>query len=85
MPGSVSDDSTRHRFIGAFEYNSHNGLMWNLALDPNGDPMLPGTDSCGTPCRPVVTVESGGTWTVNQECERLRLTIPARCALTIGG
>ena len=57
-----------HSFIGAITHNSHNGLMWNLALDGNGNPKLPGTNSCGTPCRPVVTVNSNGTWSVNQEC-----------------
>ena len=58
----------RHSFIGSIEHNSHNGLMWNLALDGNGSPKLPGTSSCGTPCRPVVTVNSDGSWSVNQEC-----------------
>ncbi|PIL22448.1 hypothetical protein GSI_15136 [Ganoderma sinense ZZ0214-1] len=54
-------------FIGSIEHNSHSGLMWNLALDGNGSPMLPGANSCGTPCRPVVTVNSDGSWSVNQE------------------
>ncbi|KAI0699329.1 glycoside hydrolase [Cerioporus squamosus] len=54
-------------FIGSIEHNSHNGLMWNLALDGNGSPKLPGTSSCGTPCRPVATVNSDGSWSVNQE------------------
>ncbi|RDX42626.1 glycoside hydrolase [Lentinus brumalis] len=54
-------------FIGSIEHNSHNGLMWNIALDGNGNPKLPGTSSCGTPCRPVATVNSDGSWSVNQE------------------
>ncbi|OBZ71255.1 Endo-1,6-beta-D-glucanase [Grifola frondosa] len=54
-------------FIGAIEHNSHNGLMWNLALDGNGNPKLPGTSSCGTPCRPVATVNSDGSYSLNQE------------------
>ncbi|KAI0632331.1 glycoside hydrolase [Trametes polyzona] len=54
-------------FIGSIEHNSHTGLMWNLALDGNGQPMLPGTNSCSPPCRPVVTVNSDGSWSVNQE------------------
>lgn len=58
----------RHSFIGSIEHNSHSGLMWNLALDGNGSPTLPGSNSCGTPCRPVVTVNSDGSWSVNQEC-----------------
>lgn len=42
--------------------------MWNLALDGNGQPMLPGTNSCSPPCRPVAAVNSDGSWSVNQEC-----------------
>ncbi|KAI0769030.1 glycoside hydrolase [Trametes elegans] len=54
-------------FIGAIQHNAKTGLMWNLALDGNGQPMLPGTNSCSPPCRPVVTVNSDGSWSVNQE------------------
>ncbi|EIN05745.1 glycoside hydrolase [Punctularia strigosozonata HHB-11173 SS5] len=55
-------------FIGGITHNSHSGLMWNIALDGNGNPKLPGTDSCGgNGCRPIVTVNSDGTWSVNQE------------------
>ncbi|KAH9922871.1 glycoside hydrolase [Epithele typhae] len=56
-------------FIGSIEHSSHSGLMWNLALDGNGSPMLPGTGSCGTPCRPLspstechLPRDSGGPW-----------------------
>ena len=43
--------------------------MWNLALDGSGNPKLPGTDSCGGQgCRPVVTVNSDGSYSLNQEC-----------------
>lgn len=41
--------------------------MWNLALDGTGGPVLPGSDSCGGGCRGVVQINSGGTWSVNQE------------------
>lgn len=58
-----------HSFIGSIQHWSMTGLMWNLALDGNGSPKLPGTNSCGTPCRPVATVNSDGSWSVNQECE----------------
>ncbi|EMD39801.1 glycoside hydrolase family 30 protein [Gelatoporia subvermispora B] len=55
-------------FIGAPQNNAMNALMWNLALDGNGNPKYPGTDSCGSPgCRPVVTVNSDGSYSVNQE------------------
>jgi len=54
--------------IGAPEYNSHSALMWNIALDGTGNPKLPGTTSCGGPgCRPIVTVNSDGTYTLHQE------------------
>ena len=56
-------------FIGAAEHFAVNGLMWTLALDGNGNPKLPGTDSCGTPCRPVVTINNDGSFSFNQECQ----------------
>ncbi|KAJ8461900.1 hypothetical protein ONZ51_g11249 [Trametes cubensis] len=54
-------------FIGSVTHSSKNGLMWNLALDGNGNPKLPGTSSCGTPCRPVVQVNSDGSFMYHQE------------------
>ncbi|KAH7882702.1 glycoside hydrolase family 30 protein [Phlebopus sp. FC_14] len=54
-------------FIGSLTYGSSSGLMWNLALDGNGNPMLPGTNSCGNGCRGVVQINSDSTWSVNQE------------------
>ncbi|KAH9841366.1 glycoside hydrolase superfamily [Rhodofomes roseus] len=54
-------------FIGAPNYWAQTGAMWNLALDGNGQPILSGSDSCGTPCRPVVTINSDGTFSYNQE------------------
>ncbi|KAG7448583.1 glycoside hydrolase [Guyanagaster necrorhizus] len=54
-------------FIGAIEHNSHSGLMWNIALDGNGEPRYPGTTSCSEGCRAIVQVNSDGTYSVNQE------------------
>ncbi|KAH7929968.1 glycoside hydrolase family 30 protein [Leucogyrophana mollusca] len=55
-------------FIGSISYGASSGLMWNLALDGNGNPKLPGTTSCGGPgCRGVVQINSDATWSVNQE------------------
>ncbi|KAF8346582.1 glycoside hydrolase family 30 protein [Amanita rubescens] len=49
-------------------HNSRSGLMWNIALDGNGGPKLPGTNSCGGPgCRGIVQVDLDGTYTINQE------------------
>jgi hypothetical protein len=45
--------------------------MFNIALDGNGNPMLPGTNSCGSGCRPLVTVNSDGSYSYNQECKYL--------------
>ncbi|KAI0917434.1 hypothetical protein AcV5_007918 [Taiwanofungus camphoratus] len=54
-------------FIGSPNYWSSSGAMWNLALDGNGNPKLSGANSCGTPCRPVVTINSDGSYSYNQE------------------
>lgn len=55
-------------WIGSLEHFSQSGLMWNIALDGNGNPKLPGTNSCGGPgCRPLVTVNSDGSYSFNQE------------------
>ena len=61
------------RFIGSITHNSHSGLMWNLALDGSGLPILPTTNSCGGGCRGVAQINSDGTYSVNQECEYLKL------------
>jgi hypothetical protein len=55
-------------FIGSPENFGRTAMMWNYALDGKGNPLLPGTDSCGGGCRGVVTV-SGGKVTLNEECE----------------
>ncbi|KAJ7721547.1 glycoside hydrolase superfamily [Mycena maculata] len=54
-------------FVGGPEQYGRSSMMWNLALDGNGLPHLPGADSCGTPCRGVVQIDSNGTWSFNQE------------------
>ncbi|KAF9031585.1 glycoside hydrolase [Panaeolus papilionaceus] len=55
-------------WIGSLEHNSQTGLMWNLALDGNGNPKYPGTNSCGGPgCRALVTINSDGSYSLNQE------------------
>ncbi|KIJ95890.1 glycoside hydrolase family 30 protein [Laccaria amethystina LaAM-08-1] len=55
-------------WIGSLEHNAKSGLMWNIAADANGNPKLPGTHSCGgAGCRPLVTVNGDGSYTLNQE------------------
>ncbi|KAJ7088501.1 glycoside hydrolase family 30 protein [Mycena belliarum] len=54
-------------WIGSLEHFAEVGLMFNLALDGNGEPLLPGTNSCGAGCRPIVTVNSDGSFSYNQE------------------
>jgi len=57
-----------YSFIGGVNDHSSLGAFWNIVLDGSGGPKLPGTDSCGgTPCRGVVTVNSNGTYHLNQE------------------
>ncbi|KAK2462623.1 hypothetical protein APHAL10511_005356 [Amanita phalloides] len=54
-------------FIGSLQYWARSAVMWNLALDEHGNPKLPGTNSCGDGCRPVVTVNRNGSYSFNQE------------------
>ncbi|KAJ7438487.1 glycoside hydrolase family 30 protein, partial [Mycena latifolia] len=54
-------------FIGGPEHYGRTSMMWNLALDGNGQPKLSGSKSCGTPCRGVVQINSDGTYSFNQE------------------
>ncbi|KAH9476350.1 Endo-1,6-beta-D-glucanase [Psilocybe cubensis] len=55
-------------WVGSLEHNARSGLMWNIALDGNGNPKTPGTNSCGGPgCRAIVTVNSDGSYSFNQE------------------
>ncbi|KAL6302008.1 glycoside hydrolase superfamily [Sparassis latifolia] len=54
-------------YFGAPNYWAKTAAMWNLALDGNGNPMLPGSNSCSPPCRPIVTVNSNGSYSYNQE------------------
>jgi hypothetical protein len=44
-------------------------MMWNFALDSNGLPILPGSNSCGGGCRGVVTIPGNGGFSLNEECE----------------
>ncbi|KAJ7871665.1 glucan endo-1,6-beta-glucosidase [Mycena olivaceomarginata] len=54
-------------WIGSLENYAGVGLMFNIALDGQGLPTLPGTNSCGSGCRPIVTVNSDGSFSYNQE------------------
>ncbi|KAJ7908134.1 glycoside hydrolase [Mycena leptocephala] len=54
-------------WIGSLEHWAGVGLMYNIALDGTGQPILPGTNSCGGGCRPLVTVNSDGSYSYNQE------------------
>lgn len=65
--------------VGSPENWGRTAMMWNLALDPNGDPILSGSDSCGGGCRGVVTI-SNGQYSVNEEyyvmAQTSRIVIP---------
>ncbi|KAF8890712.1 glycoside hydrolase superfamily [Infundibulicybe gibba] len=83
---------------GAVTHNSHSVLMWNIALDGQGNPKLPGTSSCGgNGCRAIAQVNSDGTYSLNQEfyamAQASKATIPRdnggpwgkRIRVTVGG
>ncbi|KAJ6479912.1 glycoside hydrolase family 30 protein [Mycena vitilis] len=53
--------------IGSDWWSDIKGLMYNIALDGDGNPMLPGTNSCASGCRPLVTVNDDGSYQYNQE------------------
>ena len=58
-----------HSYTGSVSNWAKAVLLWNIALDGNGQPLLPGTDSCQNPsCRGAVTI-NGGSYTLNEECE----------------
>ncbi|CAK5278690.1 unnamed protein product [Mycena citricolor] len=54
-------------WIGSLQNNASVGLMFNLALDGQGLPTLPGTNSCDGGCRAMVTVNSDGSFEYNQD------------------
>jgi hypothetical protein len=72
-------------FIGSIGYGSSSGLMWNLALDGNGQPMLSGSNSCGGGCRGVVQINSDGSWSVNQEFYSMAQASKAILPRDVGG
>ncbi|KAL1657772.1 glycoside hydrolase superfamily, partial [Schizophyllum commune] len=65
-------------FIGGVNHNAVSSLTGNIALDGNGKPKLPGTNTCGGPsCRAILTVNSDGSWSVIYAMAHLsKATIP---------
>lgn len=54
--------------IGGMTHHAKTSLEWNLVSETDGGPKLPGTTSCGGPgCRPVASVTTSGSYTLNQE------------------
>ncbi|KAJ7583791.1 glucan endo-1,6-beta-glucosidase [Mycena floridula] len=73
-------------FIGSLTHNSHTGMMWNIALDGNGNPKLPGTTSCGGPgCRPVAQINTDGSYAVQQEFYAIAQASKAILPRDVGG
>lgn len=68
-----------HLFVGSTSYSARTVLLWNLAAHADGSPRLPGTDSCASGCRPVVSVDNNA-WYLNEEYYLLahssRIVIP---------
>ncbi|KAF8315939.1 glycoside hydrolase [Clavulina sp. PMI_390] len=58
---------TNGMWIGAPNNWAGTAAMWSLAAEPNGDPLLPGTTSCGQGCRGVMSVTANTSWEANQE------------------
>lgn len=56
--------------MGTVNNFARNAAFWNIVLDGNGNPKLPGTSSCGgqNPCRGVISLNSDGSYTENPEC-----------------
>ncbi|KAF7314148.1 Glycoside hydrolase family 30 protein [Mycena chlorophos] len=54
-------------WIGSVNEGVDVGLMFNFALNGDGGPILSGTTSCGGGCRAIVTVNSDGSYSYNQE------------------
>ncbi|KAI5827850.1 glycoside hydrolase family 30 protein [Schizophyllum commune Tattone D] len=77
---------TDNIFIGGVNHNAATGLMWNIALDGNGNPKLPNTNSCGGPgCRAIAQVNSDGSWSVNQEFYAMAHVSKATIPKDVGG
>ena len=58
-----------HITAGAVENWARTALLWNIALDGNGNPHLPSQTPCGSAgCRPLAPVNSDGSYSLNQEC-----------------
>ncbi|EGN97618.1 glycoside hydrolase family 30 protein [Serpula lacrymans var. lacrymans S7.3] len=73
-------------FIVGPQYGASNGLMWNLALDGNGDPILSGTNSCASPgCRGVAQINSDGSYSLNQEFYSMAQASKAIIPKDVGG
>ncbi|KAF8501267.1 glycoside hydrolase superfamily [Gautieria morchelliformis] len=84
-------------FVGGPENWGRTAMMWNFALDSTGQPILPGSNSCGGGCRGVVTIPGNGGFSLNEEyyamAQASRAVIPKepggpfaqRIGVTVGG
>ncbi|KAF7290463.1 Glycoside hydrolase family 30 protein [Mycena kentingensis (nom. inval.)] len=72
-------------WVGTVNQGANTGLMFNFALDGNGNPKLPGTTSCGGGCRAIVSVNSDGSWSPNQDFYALAAASKASQPRDIGG
>ncbi|KAK2462621.1 hypothetical protein APHAL10511_005354 [Amanita phalloides] len=76
-------------FIGSVQNWARVALMWNLALDGSGNPMLPGAGSCNYPnnqhCRPVVSVSKDGSYSFTQDFYAMAHTSKAIIPKSSGG
>ncbi|KAJ6476001.1 glucan endo-1,6-beta-glucosidase [Mycena vitilis] len=72
-------------WIGSLEHWASVGLMYNIALDGSGNPVLPGTNSCVGGCRGIVTINADGSISYNQEFYSLAQASKAIIPVDTGG
>ncbi|KAJ6449146.1 glycoside hydrolase family 30 protein [Mycena vitilis] len=72
-------------WIGSLEHWASVGLMYNIALDGSGNPVLPGTNSCVGGCRGIVTVNGDGSFSYNQEFYSMAQASKAIIPVDAGG
>ncbi|KZV72582.1 glycoside hydrolase family 30 protein [Peniophora sp. CONT] len=71
---------------GSVENWAKTVLFWNIALDGSGNPHIPTQTPCGSAgCRPIATVNSDGSYSLNQEYYNLAQAARAVNPKDVGG
>ncbi|KAE9384951.1 glycoside hydrolase [Gymnopus androsaceus JB14] len=72
-------------WIGGLANWARTGLMWNIAEDEAALPLLPTANDCVDGCRGIVTINTNGTYVLNQEFYGLAQASKAIIPKDIGG